>query len=147
VQRHRRAVAARRRAAPRVAEFNAEGTATALATVATLATLTLVLPDVHDEPPGPEFSPRSSRSRPSPRSRSTAVRARPDRAPPRLLPARRRRRRPEAHAAPPSARPRSTSLGCSLVALVAVVGLAKIESPAIEDASTRSARRRPPSAS
>ena len=33
-----------------------------------------------------------------------------------------------------------------LVALVAVVGLAKIESPAIEDAVARSARRSPPSA-
>ena len=47
-------VAALRR---RVAEFNAEGTATALATVATLATLTLVLPTFTTSRPGPEFSP------------------------------------------------------------------------------------------
>ena len=41
----------------RVATFNAEGTATALATVATLATLTLVLPTFTTSRPGPEFSP------------------------------------------------------------------------------------------
>ena len=40
---------------------------------------------------------------------------------------------PEAHAEPPSARAAWTSAGVLLVALVAVVGLAKIESPAIED--------------
>src|SRR3954451_15471696 len=40
----------------RFAEFNAEGTATALATVATLATLTLVLPTFTTSRPGPEFS-------------------------------------------------------------------------------------------
>src|SRR5687767_4145994 len=40
----------------RVASFNAEGTATALATVSTLATLTLVLPTFTTSQPGPEFS-------------------------------------------------------------------------------------------
>ena len=40
----------------RFAEFNAEGTATALATVGTLATLTLVLPTFTTSEPGPEFS-------------------------------------------------------------------------------------------
>src|SRR5688500_12575018 len=40
----------------RVASFNAEGTATALATVATLATLTLVLPRFTTTTPGPVFS-------------------------------------------------------------------------------------------
>ena len=40
----------------------------------------------------------------------------------------------EEHAAPPSNRGTLTSLGLLLVALVAVVGLAKIESPAIEEA-------------
>src|SRR3954454_8977117 len=39
-----------------VASFNAEGTATMLATVATLATLTLVLPTFTTSRPGPEFS-------------------------------------------------------------------------------------------
>src|SRR3954471_22290008 len=39
-----------------VASFNAEGTATMLATVATLATLTMVLPTFTTSRPGPEFS-------------------------------------------------------------------------------------------
>ena len=41
----------------RVAAFNAEGSATALATVSTLATLCLVLPTFTTSRPGPEFSP------------------------------------------------------------------------------------------
>src|SRR3954466_11181839 len=39
-----------------VATFNAEGTATALATVSTLAVLTLVLPTFTTSKPGPEFT-------------------------------------------------------------------------------------------
>ena len=39
-----------------MAEFNAEGSATALATVCTLATLTLVLPNFTESAPGPEFT-------------------------------------------------------------------------------------------
>ena len=55
--RDRRAVAARPpRSDHRVATFNAEGTATALATVATLATLSLVVPTFTTSRPGPEFS-------------------------------------------------------------------------------------------
>jgi len=41
---------------------------------------------------------------------------------------------PQDHADPPSDREAVTSLGLLVVALVAVVGLAKLESPAIEDA-------------
>ncbi|MBF6202345.1 ionic transporter y4hA, partial [Nocardia cyriacigeorgica] len=41
----------------RVAVFNPEGTGAALATVATLATLSLVLPTFTTSKPGPEFSP------------------------------------------------------------------------------------------
>jgi Ca2+:H+ antiporter len=41
---------------------------------------------------------------------------------------------PEGHAPPPAAREALASLGLLVVALVAVVGLAKIETPAIEDA-------------
>jgi Ca2+:H+ antiporter len=41
---------------------------------------------------------------------------------------------PDEHAAPPSERQALRSLALLLVALVAVVGLAKIESPSIEDA-------------
>ena len=40
----------------RLAAFNAEGTATALATVCTLATLTLVLPTFTESAPAPEFT-------------------------------------------------------------------------------------------
>jgi Ca2+:H+ antiporter len=54
-----------------VASFNAEGTATALATVATLAVLTLVLPTFTTSAPGRSSRPRSSRSRASRRSRCT----------------------------------------------------------------------------
>jgi Ca2+:H+ antiporter len=41
-----------------ITRFNAEGTGTALATVATLATLTLVLLTFTTSRPGPEFSPQ-----------------------------------------------------------------------------------------
>ena len=41
----------------RIATFNAEGTATAFATVLTLATLCLVLPTFTTSTPGPTFSP------------------------------------------------------------------------------------------
>ena len=41
----------------RVAVFNPEGTGGALATVLTLATLSLVVPTLHHQAPGPEFSP------------------------------------------------------------------------------------------
>ena len=119
-----------------MATFNAEGTATALATVCTLATLCLVLPTFTTSAPGPEFT--------SGQLAFAAVASlalyglfvvRPDGPPPRLLPARRRRRRRRTHAdaADATAR-RSSASGCCCVALVAVVGLAKIESPAIEDA-------------
>src|SRR5690242_18446562 len=40
----------------RIAVFNAEGTGAALATVATLATLSLVLPTFTTSKPGPQFS-------------------------------------------------------------------------------------------
>ena len=39
-----------------LAEFNAEGTAAALATVVTLATICLVLPQFTTSAPGPEFT-------------------------------------------------------------------------------------------
>ncbi len=122
----------------RVAVFNAEGTGAMLATVATLATLTLVLPTFTTTVPGPEFSPsqlafaavasivlyglfvfvQTVRHRDYflPRKpRGAAV-------------------EPDEHAEPPSDRATLVSLAMLVVALVAVVGLAKIESPAIEDA-------------
>ncbi len=115
----------------RVATFNAEGTATALATLATLATLSLVVPTFTTSRPGPEFS-SSQLAFAAVASLALyglfvvvqTVRHRDY-----FLP-----ETAEEHAAPPTNRAALTSLGFLFVALVAVVGLAKIESPAIEDA-------------
>jgi Ca2+:H+ antiporter len=118
-----------------VTVFNAEGTGAALATVCTLATLSLVLPTFTTSRPGPEFSPaqlafaavaslvlygafvltQTVRHRDFflPVTSEGAV----------LV---------EEHADPPTGRAAATSLGLLLVALAAVVGLAKVESPAIE---------------
>jgi Ca2+:H+ antiporter len=115
--------------------FNAEGTGAALATVCTLATLSLVLPAFTTSRPGPVFSPaqlafaavaslvlygafvltQTVRHRDFflPVTSEGAV----------LL---------EEHADPPTGRAAATSVGLLVVALVAVVGLAKVESPAIE---------------
>jgi len=121
----------------RVATFNAEGTGAALATVATLATLTLVLPRFTTGRPGPEFSGAQLAFAAiaalalyglfvlmqTVRHRDYFLPADDDPA----------AADPEAHAAPPSNRSAGWSLGLLVVSLVAVVGLAKIESPAIED--------------
>jgi Ca2+:H+ antiporter len=119
-----------------IALFNPEGTGAALATVATLATLSLVLPTFTTSRPGPEFSPaqltfaavaslvlyaafvsmQTFRHRDffmPVTSNGTVVDA-------------------EEHADPPSDRAALTSLLLLVVALVAVVGLAKVESPAIK---------------
>jgi Ca2+:H+ antiporter len=114
----------------RVATFNAEGTATALATVATLATLTLVLPTFTTSRPGAEFS-GSQLAFAAVASLALyglfvfvqTVRHRDYFVP-----------EDEEHAEAPSDRETLLSLGLLVVALVAVVGLAKVESPAIEDA-------------
>jgi Ca2+:H+ antiporter len=115
------------------ASFNAEGTATALATVCTLAVLTLVLPRFTTSTPGPEFS--------SAQLAFAAVASivlyglfvvvQTVRHRDYFLP---EGGEGEDHAPPPSERAALASLGLLVVALVAVVGLAKIESPAIEDA-------------
>jgi Ca2+:H+ antiporter len=118
-----------------VASFNAEGTATALATVSTLATLSLVLPRFTTSTPGPEFS-AAQLAFAAVASLALyglfvvvqTVRHRDYFLPVGVEPA------AEEHAAPPSDRQALGSLGLLLVALVAVVGLAKIESPSIEDA-------------
>lgn len=137
------------------ASFNAEGTASALATVLTLATLSLVVPRFTTSEPGPEFSgeqlafaavaslalyllfvfvqtirhpdiyqpveageDRQARAEGEPGGDADLDADRDD--------------------ADDDHRPTSpealTSLGLLLVALVAVVGLAKVETPAIEDA-------------
>ena len=120
----------------RVAAFNAEGTASALATVATLATLTLVVPTFTTSRPDAEFSP-SQLAFAAVASVALyglflvvqTVRHRDY-----FLPVGPAADDPEGHAARPSDRAAVTSLGVLVVALVAVVGLAKTESPAIEDA-------------
>jgi Ca2+:H+ antiporter len=119
-----------------IPRFNAEGTGTALATVAALATLTLVLPTFTTSRPGPEFSAgqlafaavaslvlwgffvftQTGRHRDFflPVTSDGTVVAE------------------EEHADPPTTRDALVSLALLVVALVAVVGLAKVESPAIE---------------
>ncbi|CUR56413.1 putative ionic transporter [metagenome] len=129
----------------RLAVFNPEGTGSALATVITLASLCLVLPSFTTSEPGPEFDSsqlafaavaslvlyglfvftQTVRHRdfflPVDRDGATIDEdlARDD---------------DEHHADPPTDRATRLSLALLFLALVAVVGLAKIESPAIEDA-------------
>ena len=116
--------------------FNAEGSGAALATVTTLATLSLVLPTFTTSHPGPEFTAaqltfaaiaslvlygvfvvtQTFRHRDfflPMTSSGEVVEA-------------------EEHADPPSTGRALASLGLLLIALVAVVGLAKVETPAIE---------------
>ncbi|MGW6572405.1 calcium:proton antiporter [Streptomyces sp. NPDC054945] len=122
----------------RVAVFNPEGSGAALATVATLATLSLVLPTFTTSKPGPEFSTAQltfaavaslalyglfvavqtvrHRSYFLPVDTGGGAAGGDD------------------HAAPPTARAALVSLGLLLIALVAVVGDAKAVSPTIERA-------------
>lgn len=116
--------------------FNAEGTGAALATVATLATLCLVLPTFTTSEPGPEFSAAQLTSAAiaslalygmfvltqTVRHRDFFLPVTPDGVASDV----------EDHAPPPTGRAAVMSLGLLVVALVAVVGLAKVESPAIE---------------
>lgn len=121
------------------ANFNPEGTGGALATVATLATVCLVIPNFTVAQPGPEFSPGQlafaaiasvtlylvfvftqtlkHRDFFLPVTRHGEVIDDADH---------------DSHADPPSRSAALVSLALLLVALVAVVGLAKVESPAIE---------------
>ena len=119
-----------------LATFNPEGTGSALATVITLASVTLVLPRFTTGTPGPEFSASqlafaavASLALYALFVFTQTVRHRDF-----FLPV-----EPsddldgDGHADPPSSRAALASLGLLVVALVAVVGLAKVESPAIED--------------
>jgi Ca2+:H+ antiporter len=119
-----------------VTMFNAEGTGAALATVSTLATLSLVLPTFTTSRPGPEFSPAqlafaagASLVLYGAFVLTQTVRHRDF-----FLPVTSAGVvvETEEHADPPTTRAALTSLALLLVALVAVVGLAKVESPAIE---------------
>ncbi|MER6255780.1 ionic transporter y4hA [Streptomyces sp. NPDC001584] len=122
----------------RVAVFNPEGSGAALATVATLATLSLVLPTFTTSKPGPEFSTAQLTfaavaslalyglfvAVQTVRHRSYFLPVDTGRGP----------GGGEDHAEPPTARAAFISLALLLVALVAVVGDAKAVSPTIERA-------------
>ncbi|WP_108013524.1 calcium:proton antiporter [Streptomyces sp. VMFN-G11Ma] len=118
------------------AVFNPEGTGAALATVATLATLSLVLPTFTTSRPGPEFSgvqltfaAISSLILYGLFVTTQTVRHRDY-----FLPITREGEviTADAHAGTPTARTACISLGLLLLALVGVVGLAKGVSPTIE---------------
>ncbi|WP_234361621.1 calcium:proton antiporter [Plantactinospora sp. BB1] len=142
----------------RVTPFNAEGTGAALATVLTLAVLSLVLPTFTTSTPGPEFTGAQLAFAAVASLVLYAlfvvvqnVRHRDYFLPVEDAPAQRRRKPvpplPDAdpddtdpdddeHAAAPSTRTTLASLGLLVAALVAVVGLAKVESTTIENAVT-----------
>lgn len=132
----------------RVAVFNAEGSGAALATVATLAVLSLVLPTFTTSKPGPEFSTAqlAFAAVASLALYGLFVAVQTVRHRDYFLPVDTKGRGGEKqngedgtdhtdhtdHAAPPTARAALISLGLLLVALVAVVGNAKAVSPTIE---------------
>jgi len=119
----------------RLISFNAEGTGAALATVTTLAVMTMVVPTFTTSAPGPEFSTAQLAFA---AVTSLALYGM-------FVSTQTRRHRDfflpvsdegvlleDDHADPPTDRETVASLGLLLVSLVAVVGLAKVESPAIE---------------
>ncbi|MEE1788428.1 ionic transporter y4hA [Streptomyces sp. SP17BM10] len=123
----------------RTAVFNAEGTGAALGCVATLATLSLVLPTFTTSSPGPQFSTTQLAFAATASIvvyglfvATLTVRHRdyflPVTAEGRVL------AKEEDHAAPPTVGSAAVSLLLLGVALVAVVGLAKGVSPTIESA-------------
>ncbi|MFD8248808.1 calcium:proton antiporter [Nocardia sp. NPDC059691] len=122
----------------RVAVFNAEGTGAALATVATLATLSLVLPTFTTSKPGPEFSPAqlAFAAVASLALYGLFVMVQTVRHPDDFLPVEADGvvAEDDERVEPPTVRDAVTSLGLLLVALVCVVGLAKVVSPAVESA-------------
>jgi Ca2+:H+ antiporter len=121
-----------------VTVFNAEGSGAALATLTTLATLSLVLPTFTTSHAGNEFSPSqlifaavASLGLYLLFVFTQTVRHRGF-----FLPVAQKGQKGlfegESHAEPPSTEAAMTSLGLLFVALLAVVGLAEQESPAIE---------------
>lgn len=117
--------------------FNSQGSGAALATVTTLATLSLVLPTFTTSQPGPKFSPGQLAFAAVVSLGlyllfvfTQTVRHRDF-----FLPVRQKGAlEDDSHAEPPSTQAAMMSLGLLLIALVAVVGLAKVESPIIERA-------------
>jgi Ca2+:H+ antiporter len=115
-------------------QFNPEGTGSAVATVVTLATLTLVLPTFTTSEPGPVFSPAQLifAAIASLFLYGTFVFTQTVRHRDFFLPVGAGPGSEDEHAAPPTAKATWLSLIALLVSLVAVVGLTKTESPAIE---------------
>ncbi|MCX4744537.1 ionic transporter y4hA [Kitasatospora sp. NBC_01287] len=120
----------------RVAVFNPEGTGAALATVATLATLSLALPSFTTSTPGPLFSPTQLTFASVAALvlyglfvATQTVRHREYFLPPNLhdTPT-----DPDPHDERPTSRAAALSLVLLMIALIAVVGLAKAVSPTIE---------------
>ncbi|MFF4261179.1 calcium:proton antiporter [Streptomyces virginiae] len=122
----------------RVAVFNPEGSGAALATVATLATLSLVLPTFTTSKPGPEFSTAqlTFAAVASLALYGLFVAVQTVRHRSYFLPVDTGGGAAggEEHADPPTARAAFVSLALLLIALVAVVGDAKAVSPTIERA-------------
>ena len=115
--------------------FNPEGSGAALATVGTLATLSLVLPTFTSSRPGPAFSaPQLAfAAGASLVLYATFVTTQTIRHRDFFLPVDADgETREEDHADPPSLKTTMVSVVLLLVSLIAVVGLAKVESPAIE---------------
>ncbi|MEH0971623.1 ionic transporter y4hA [Micromonospora sp. CPCC 205546] len=122
----------------RVVVFNSAGTGGALATVTTLAALSLVVPTFTTSRPGPQFTPAqlAFAAVVSLALYGLFVMVQTGRHRDYFLPVNSQGRVLETggHAEPPSDRAALLSLGLLLVALVAVVGDAKSVSPAIESA-------------
>ncbi|MGV9665665.1 calcium:proton antiporter [Nocardia niigatensis] len=118
----------------RVAVFNAEGTGAALATVATLATLSLVLPTFTTSEPGPVFSDTqlTFAAVASLVLYGVFVMVQTVRHPGDFLPVERVTTVDDEHEDPPTPRQALRSLGLLLIALAGVVGLAKVDTPNIE---------------
>jgi Ca2+:H+ antiporter len=121
-----------------LSNFNAEGTGGALATVATLTTTCLVLPTFTLGAPGPQFTGAqlTFAAIASVAIYAMFVATQTGRHRDFFLPVTSKGTilDEDSHAAPPSTRAALVSLGLLLVSLVAVVGLAKVEAPAIESA-------------
>ncbi|MBO3736958.1 calcium:proton antiporter [Actinoplanes flavus] len=122
----------------RIAVFNPEGTGSAFATIAAIAVLSLVLPTFTTSRPGPQFSP-AQLGLAAVVSLAlyllfVTVQTRRHRAYFLSITTEGEVIDSEEHVAPPTGRAALTSLGLLLLALVAVVGLAKGVSPTVESA-------------
>ncbi len=119
-----------------LARFNSEGSGAALATVATLTTLTLVLPTFTTSVPGPEFNSvqLTFAAVASGVIYVVFVLTQTGRHRDFFLPVKVEGIETDAHAEPPTGRAAASSLALLMISLIVVVGLAKVESPLIENA-------------